>query len=37
NIECDMIGKYIYRFLHQGKQEKQTKPLTEAFFKDNGF
>ncbi|MCY8393531.1 riboflavin synthase [Bacillus haynesii] len=37
NIECDMIGKYIYRFLHQGKQEKQTKPLTESFFKDNGF
>jgi riboflavin synthase len=37
NIDCDMIGKYIYRFLHQAKQDKQAKPLTESFFKENGF
>ncbi|ASB88643.1 riboflavin synthase [Bacillus sonorensis] len=37
NIECDMIGKYIYRFLHQQKEAKQTKTITEAFLKNNGF
>lgn len=37
NIECDMIGKYIYRFLHQSKEEKQAKTITEAFLKENGF
>ncbi|MFT0800406.1 riboflavin synthase [Bacillus swezeyi] len=37
NIECDMIGKYIYRFLHQSNEEKQAKTITEAFLKENGF
>ncbi|MFD3447857.1 riboflavin synthase [Microbacteriaceae bacterium 4G12] len=33
NIECDMIGKYIERFV-----TKQTKSsLTESFLKENGF
>ncbi|QHZ47486.1 riboflavin synthase [Bacillus sp. NSP9.1] len=37
NIECDMIGKYIYRFLHQQNQEQQTPTITAAFLKENGF
>ncbi|ATH92224.1 riboflavin synthase [Bacillus glycinifermentans] len=37
NVECDMIGKYIYRFLHRAKEEKQTKTITETLLKENGF
>ncbi|KKB74706.1 MULTISPECIES: riboflavin synthase [Bacillus] len=37
NVECDMIGKYIYRFLHRTNEEKQTKIITETFLKENGF
>ncbi|MBU8788742.1 MULTISPECIES: riboflavin synthase [Bacillus] len=37
NVECDMIGKYIYRFLHRTNEEKQTKTITETFLKENGF
>lgn len=40
NIECDMIGKYIYRFLNkeqdqQKNQEKST--ITSEFLKEHGF
>ncbi|MDA7027759.1 riboflavin synthase [Bacillus sp. CLL-7-23] len=37
NIECDMIGKYIYRFLHQPNVKTESNTLTEAFLKENGF
>lgn len=33
NIECDMIGKYLYRFLHKTEQTKSNQTITEAFFK----
>lgn len=35
NIECDMIGKYIERFI--SKPKKQSSSVTESFLQENGF
>ncbi|PEY41586.1 riboflavin synthase [Bacillus cereus] len=35
NIECDMIGKYIERFISNPK--KQSSSVTESFLQENGF
>ncbi|MBU5263155.1 riboflavin synthase [Bacillus atrophaeus] len=37
NIECDMIGKYMYRFLHKADQKKNDQSITKAFLSENGF
>ena len=37
NIECDMIGKYIYRFLTKEQNGKQPSRLTPSFLKEHGF
>lgn len=34
NLECDMVGKYIEKFVHQ---RKPTSSLTRDFLADNGF
>ncbi len=36
NLETDVIAKYIQRFL-ENSQEKQEKPLTLEFLRENGF
>ncbi|MCD7033305.1 riboflavin synthase [Metabacillus sp. GX 13764] len=33
NIECDMVGKYLYKFAEGGKK----KPLNADFFREHGF
>ncbi|MBY0597426.1 riboflavin synthase [Bacillus bingmayongensis] len=35
NIECDMIGKYIERFI--SKPSKQSTSVTKSFLQENGF
>ncbi|HEK9102447.1 riboflavin synthase [Bacillus pfraonensis] len=35
NIECDMVGKYIERFISNPK--KQSSSVTESFLQENGF
>ncbi|OZM57144.1 riboflavin synthase [Lottiidibacillus patelloidae] len=39
NIECDMIGKYIERFINNRLQSANGKSasITESFLEDNGF
>ncbi|CAN2250631.1 riboflavin synthase subunit alpha [Bacillus vallismortis] len=37
NIECDMIGKYMYRFLHKASENKTQQTITKAFLSENGF
>ncbi|ADM38326.1 riboflavin synthase subunit alpha [Bacillus spizizenii ATCC 6633 = JCM 2499] len=37
NIECDMIGKYMYRFLHKANENKTQQTITKAFLSENGF
>ncbi|PJZ00983.1 riboflavin synthase [Bacillus vallismortis] len=37
NIECDMIGKYMYRFLHKASENKTKQTITKAFLSENGF
>lgn len=37
NIECDMIGKYMYRFLHKANENKTQQSITKAFLSENGF
>lgn len=39
NLECDMIGKYIERFLasRDTNQEKQKSKVDENFLRENGF
>lgn len=37
NIECDMIGKYMYRFLHKANDNKNQQTITKAFLSENGF
>lgn len=34
NLECDIIGKYIEKFVNQTKEESR---ITEDFLKENGF
>ncbi|MCY9419141.1 riboflavin synthase subunit alpha, partial [Bacillus inaquosorum] len=37
NIECDMIGKYMYRFLDKANKNKTQQTITKAFLSENGF
>ncbi|UQZ46532.1 riboflavin synthase subunit alpha [Bacillus sp. PK3-037] len=37
NIECDMIGKYMYRFLHKANENRNKQTITKAFLSENGF
>lgn len=39
NIECDLIGKYIYKLMTKSDAESsgQSRKLTEEFLKENGF
>ncbi|WP_458412042.1 riboflavin synthase [Schinkia sp. CFF1] len=37
NIECDVLGKYIDKFLTKGKVKETGKTMTEAFLEENGF
>ncbi|MCY9030902.1 riboflavin synthase subunit alpha, partial [Bacillus inaquosorum] len=37
NIECDMIGKYMYRFLHKANEFETQQTITKAFLSENGF
>lgn len=37
NIECDVLGKYIEKFLTKGKVNETGKTMTEAFLEENGF
>lgn len=36
NIECDVIGKYVERFLQSGKKESESK-IDRDFLRKNGF
>lgn len=36
NIECDVIGKYVERFLQSGKKESESK-IDRDFLRENGF
>ena len=35
NLECDLVGKYIYKFLNSGKEENKT--IDIDFLKKHGF
>lgn len=37
NIECDMIGKYIFKFVRELKQAKEYKAIDMEFLINNGF
>ncbi|MBN6188516.1 riboflavin synthase [Aneurinibacillus sp. BA2021] len=37
NLECDMIGKYIERFMTWGEQKRPSSTLTESFLAEHGF
>lgn len=37
NLECDMIGKYIERFVMRHEQRKSRASLTESFLSEHGF
>lgn len=37
NLETDVIGKYIERFVNVPKQEEQKSNITMEFLRDNGF
>lgn len=37
NLECDMIGKYIERFLTFREERKKPGTLTESFLSEHGF
>jgi riboflavin synthase len=39
NIECDLIGKYIYKLMTRSNAEspERSQKLTEEFLKENGF
>ncbi|MGE6629470.1 riboflavin synthase [Bacillus sp. NPDC077027] len=37
NVECDMIGKYIYRFLTKGNKVGHPSRMTHAFLREHGF
>ncbi|GED12043.1 riboflavin synthase [Aneurinibacillus migulanus] len=37
NLECDMIGKYIERFVTWREQKKSRASLTESFLSEHGF
>ena len=37
NLECDMVGKYIERFLEWGEKEKSTSKIDMEFIRKHGF
>lgn len=37
NIECDVVGKYVEKFLLAGEREKPKSRLTEDFLREHGF
>ncbi|BAU29070.1 riboflavin synthase alpha chain [Aneurinibacillus soli] len=37
NLECDMIGKYIERFLTFREEKQKSSTLTESFLSEHGF
>jgi riboflavin synthase len=37
NIECDLIGKYIEKFMIHGKSDYQKSKIDMEFLKENGF
>lgn len=37
NLECDIIGKYVERFLTFKEDNKKTNPIDMKFLMDNGF
>ena len=37
NLECDMIGKYIERFITFREEKKKQSTLTESFLSEHGF
>ncbi|MDD5455492.1 MAG: riboflavin synthase [Candidatus Margulisbacteria bacterium] len=37
NIEVDMIGKYIYHYVHQPFETKKSKKISEEFLREHGF
>ncbi|MTH52236.1 riboflavin synthase [Bacillus mangrovi] len=37
NLECDMIGKYVRKFMKAGEAQGQGSGMTEAFLEMNGF
>lgn len=37
NIECDVLGKYIEKFLSKGKEKNNGRTINEAFLEENGF
>lgn len=37
NIECDVVGKYVEKFLLAGETEKPKSRLTEDFLREHGF
>ncbi|WP_270179115.1 riboflavin synthase [Alkalihalobacillus sp. CinArs1] len=37
NIECDMLGKYILKYLNKSQDKNEYNTLNHDFFKDHGF
>lgn len=37
NIECDVLGKYIEKFLSKGRMKETRNTITEAFLEENGY
>ncbi|MFC4324110.1 riboflavin synthase [Litchfieldia salsa] len=37
NIECDMLGKYVEKFILQSKQQTRKTSVTSSFLEENGF
>ena len=37
NIETDILGKYVLRYLESGKDAKNTETITEEFLSERGF
>ncbi|EKN63171.1 riboflavin synthase [Schinkia azotoformans] len=37
NIECDILGKYIEKFLSKDRMNKTGSTITEAFLEENGY
>ena len=37
NIECDVVGKYVEKFLLEKKQEKPKSRVSESFLTEHGF
>ena len=37
NIECDVVGKYVEKFLLEKKEEKPKSRVSESFLTEHGF